>query len=366
MAACQFSVNLEPTSDCAHERDTGRPNNDLFLLPTVTVRDTRNLSISSDSAVGSSSSSQSSSASSSAASSPGASPTSSGGVMEVLSSKSQTDNAVNMQLDLSSMEPNANALREKLEDLSSNNNNLNFNSPTKDKLLAGRRSLIRSNSSACSSISEEGVSDESESENSSSSSPRNRPPLQRTAAIREDVDIFHDLSPRSSSPISTVEELETYSGIKTVVRRQRKSQGGRTSPSWRWSVMGVATGDFDAVTRATHKSKHHNHHHSSNASASTPSPSAGGNGHAPVGRRSSLVGPSALVSPRTRRLSTEFRRLSLQMDMPWRDPNERLVKFADWLNKRTEELMERSARARQKTYELLRLAKRRQKDTIEF
>lgn len=48
------------------------------------------------------------------------------------------------------------------------------------------------------------------------------------------------------------------------------------------------------------------------------------------------------------------------------DPNERLVQFADWLVKRTEELMERSARARQKTYELLRLARNRQKDPMEY
>lgn len=339
MAACQLGDDLTPNQETVVDHESVCSHNDFHQLPTVTVCDARSLSISSATSKisdSNSSSSESYSPASSPASSPSSSPdsslsSSSSGIMELGRRGSNRSSPTNMSdngksdvhLELDALETGVSQMREKFEDLSSNNNNLHFSAPTKEKLRYNRRSLVRSSSSACSSISEnmedEGSSEESDadrnsSSSSSSSSPRNRPPLQRSKAIRGEDLLSSNLSPRSVSPISPLEELETYSGIKRVVRRPKKSQNGRSSPSWRWSVMGVANGDLDAVTKASHKGRH-----PPPVSTSTPT---GSNGHASLSRRSSMglssTPTSTLISPRTSKLSTEFRRLSLQMDMPWR------------------------------------------------
>ena len=323
MATCWLSENQTPNRESAREHDPEFITNGSLQLPTVTVHDARNVSIGSNgSRVSSSSDNSPPSSASSSPNLPSSSTRDMIAAMELASrefspsssSGDNTGNNASLPLDLSSLDTDVSKMRDKFEDLSSNNNNLNFSCPTRDKLRFNRRSLVRTSSSACSSISEdmEYASDENEADlSSASSSSGGRPSLQRSSAIHRDVD---QLSPRSISPISCVEELETYSGVKTVVRRAGKSQNGRTSPSWRWSVMGVANGDYDAVARATNKDKG-NHH-----ITSTPN-GTNNNGHSVLSRRSSFgLSPatSTLISPRTKKLSTEFRRLSLQMDMPWR------------------------------------------------
>nr|XP_054759740.1 uncharacterized G-patch domain protein DDB_G0278987-like [Lytechinus pictus] len=339
MSSCQDGCDLTPNQETVVDNESTCGQNDFHQLPSVTVRDARTLSISSATSKTSdcrNSSSESYSPFGSPESSPNSSlrssSSSSSDMMELGRRGSNQSSPTNMgdkgrsevHLELDALESGVSQMRDKFEDLSSNNNNLHFSSPTKDKLRYNRRSLVRSSSSACSSISEnmedacsseESDADRNSSSSSSSSSPRNKPPLQRSNAIRGDDNI--QPSPRSLSPISPVEELETYSGIKTVVRRPKKSQnGGSSSPSWRWSVMGVGTGDYDAVTKASYKGRH-----PPPVSTSTPTGSSNhGNGHASVLRRGSvgLSSTSTLVSPRSNKLSTEFRRLSLQMDMPWR------------------------------------------------